>query len=140
MQDGGVCVDEHTGVNGIEKVGALLGLLDVGVNEQGVGLGMDVLHHDLETVEAASLRNLDLSAETLNEVLVDDTVGSSEESEHVGDEVALVIVEAVVPVVQILGQINLLSSPEGGLGLLVHLPDLLIDMSLAMWFSNVACR
>lgn len=131
---------EHTGINGIEKVGALLGLLNIGINEQGVGLGVDVLHHDLETVEAAGLRNLDLSAETLNKVLVDDTIGSSEESKHVGDEVTLIIVEAVVPIVQILGQINLLSSPERGLGLLVHLPDLLIDMSLAMCSSNVACR
>jgi hypothetical protein len=29
-----------------------------------------------------------------------------------------------VPVVEILGEINLLSGPERGLGLLVHLPDL----------------
>jgi hypothetical protein len=29
-----------------------------------------------------------------------------------------------VPVVQILGQINLLGGPERGLSLLVHLPDL----------------
>lgn len=35
---------------------------------------MDVLHHDLEAVEAASLRYLDLSTEALDEVLVDDTI------------------------------------------------------------------
>lgn len=64
---------------------------------------MDVLHHDLETVEATSLGNLDLSAETLDQVFVDDTVGGSEEGKDVGDEVTLIIVEAVVPVVEILG-------------------------------------
>ena len=46
-------------------------------------------HHDLETVEASSLGGLNLLRESLDEVLVDDTVGSSEESEDVGDEVLL---------------------------------------------------
>ena len=35
---------------------------------------MDVLHHDLEAIEAASLRYLDLSAEALYKVFVDDTI------------------------------------------------------------------
>ena len=35
---------------------------------------MDVLHHDLEPVEAARLWDLDFAAETLDEVLVDDAV------------------------------------------------------------------
>lgn len=115
---------EHTGLNGIKQVGALLGLLDVGINQQRVCLRVDVLHHDLEPVETAGLRDLDLSTETLQQVLVDNAVGGSEEGENVRDEVALIVVQAVVPVVQILGQINLLGGPEGGLGLLVHLPDL----------------
>ena len=114
-----------TGVNGIEEVGALLGLLDISVDEQGVGLGVDVLHHDLEAVEATGLGNLDLSTETLDKVLVDNAVGGGEEGQDVGNEVTLIVVQAVVPVVKILGEINLLSGPEGGLGLLVHLPDLL---------------
>lgn len=115
----------HTGINGIKEVGALLRLLDVGVNEQRVSLGVDVLHHDLETVEAASLGNLDLPAETLNQVLVHNAVRSSEEGKDVRDEVTLIIIQTVVPVVQILGEVDLFSSPERGLGLLVHLPDLL---------------
>ena len=35
---------------------------------------MDVLHHDLEAVEAASLGYLDLSTEALDKVFVDNTV------------------------------------------------------------------
>lgn len=49
---------------------------------------------------------------------------------------ALVVVEACVPVVEILGEIHLLRGPEGGLGLLVHLPDL-YDASVA---SQAASR
>ena len=54
-----------TGVNGIEEMGLLGGLLDVGVNEQRVGLRVDILHHDLETVEAACLCDLNLGTEPL---------------------------------------------------------------------------
>lgn len=49
-----------TSVNGIKEVGTLLGLLDIGVDEQGVSFGVDVLHHDLEAVEATGLGDLDL--------------------------------------------------------------------------------
>jgi hypothetical protein len=42
----------------------------------------------------------------------------------VGDEEALVVIEALVPIVKILGEIDLLGGPERSLGLLVHLPDL----------------
>ena len=41
-----------------------------------------------------------------------------------GDEEFFVIVDTVVPVMEILGEINLLGGPERRLGLLVHLPDL----------------
>ena len=85
---------------------------------------MDVLHHDLETVETSGLGDLNLGAETLDKVLVDDTVRGSEEGEDVRDEEALVVVETSVPVVKILGEINLLGGPERGFGLLVHVPNL----------------
>lgn len=100
-------------------------LLDVGINEQRVGLGVDVLHHDLETIEASCLGDLHLAAESLDQVLVDDTVRSGEESKDMRDEELLIVVDPVVPVVEILRQVDLLRCPERGLGLLVHLPDLL---------------
>ena len=111
-------------LDGVEEVCALGLLLDVSVDEERVCLGVDVLNHDLETVEAASLWDLDLAGETLEQVLVDNAVRGGEESKNVGDEVALIVVQAVVPVVKVLGEINLLCGPERGLGLLVHLPDL----------------
>ena len=59
------------------------GLLDVCVNEKGVSFGVDVLHHDLEAIEAASFGSLDLVGETFNEVLIDNAVGRGEEGEDV---------------------------------------------------------
>ena len=73
---------------------------------------MDVLHHDLEAVEASCFRDLNFTTEALDEVLVDDTVGCGEEGEDVGDEEALVVVETLVPVVQVFGEVNFLSCPE----------------------------
>ena len=113
-----------TVVNGVEQVGALPGLADVCVDEQRVCLRVNVLHHDLETIEASRLRYLYLAGESLDKVLVHDAIGGGEESKDVGDEEALVVVEALVPVVEILGQINLFGSPERSFGLLIHLPDL----------------
>lgn len=85
---------------------------------------MDILHHDLEAVEASCLGYLNLTGESLDEVLVDNAIGGSEEGEDVGDEEALVVIQALVPVVKILGEINLFCGPEGSFGLLVELPDL----------------
>jgi len=81
----------------------------------------DSLHHDLETVEALCLGGLDLGRESLDKVLVDDTIRlisagsgwcetatySSEESKDVLDKVSLIVVELVVPVVKIGCEIDL---------------------------------
>ena len=61
----------------------LFRLTNVCVDEQRVHLGVDVLHHDLEAVEAASFRYLDFRAEALDEVLVDNAIGCCEECEDV---------------------------------------------------------
>ena len=85
---------------------------------------MDVLHHDLKAVEASRLGDLYFAREALDQVLIDDTIRGGEEGEDVRDEEALVVVEALVPVVKILGEVDLFGGPKGGFGLLVHLPDL----------------
>ena len=84
------------------------------------------IHHDLETVEALGLGGLDLGRESLDKVLVDDTIRlklaysedsrgatyGSKESKNVLDEVSLVVVELVVPIVKIRGEIDLFGGPE----------------------------
>ena len=41
--------------NGVENILPLCCILDIGVDEKGVCLQMDVLHHDLEAIEATHL-------------------------------------------------------------------------------------
>lgn len=53
-------------------------------------------------IEATSFGYLHLVAESLEQVLINDTIGSGKESQDVGDEVSLVVVESVVPVMKIL--------------------------------------
>ena len=120
----GLALDAGDGLDGVEQVLLLLSVLDVGVDEEGVGLGVNVLHGDLESVEAAGLGTLDLGGEVGGQVLVHDAVGGGEEGEDVADEVTLVGVE-VLPILEVIGEVNLLGGPEGGLGLLVHVPDLI---------------
>ena len=122
----GLLADFWDGVDGVEQELAFLGVLDVGVDQQGVGFGVDVLDCDLEPVETLGLRDLDLGGEVLDQVFVDDTVGGGEEGKHSGDEESFVFVHSVVPVVDVLGQVDFLGSPEGGLGTLVRLPDLVV--------------
>lgn len=77
---------------------------------------MHVLHRDLEAVEATRLRHLYLLAEPLDQVLVHDAVRSGEEGQHVRDKVLLTRLE-LLPVAQVLRQIDLLDRPERGFGL-----------------------
>jgi len=80
----------------------------------------------LESIEASCLRNLNLTTESFDEVLVHDTIGGSKECEDVRDEIAFVIVELMVPIVEIFGEIYFFGCPKRGLGLLVSLPYLMV--------------
>jgi hypothetical protein len=63
-----------TGLDSIEQVLTPSRVLDVCINQERVGLGVNVLHHDLETVEELCFGALNFGRESLDEVLVDDTV------------------------------------------------------------------
>jgi hypothetical protein len=105
---------------------------------------VDVLHHDLETVEELCFGALNFGRESLDEVLVDDTVRlarckalagylkyseeetthGSKESKDVFDKVFFVLSHLVFPIVQVHGEVDFLGGPERRLGLFVHLPNL----------------
>jgi hypothetical protein len=53
---------------------------------------MDVIHHDLETVEALHFCSLNLARESLDQIFVNNAIRSGEESEDVRDEVTLIVV------------------------------------------------
>jgi len=77
----------------------------------------------LTPIEETSLSCLNLIQKALEQVFVDDIIRGSEESEDMGDEGTFVVVHAVIPVVEILRKVHLLSCPERCLGFLVHLPN-----------------
>ena len=86
---------------------------------------MDVLHHHLETIETSGLWHLDLCCEALCQVLKNYSIGGSEESENMLNEVFLAVSE-FFPVLDVLGEVDLFCSPEGSLLILVHLPNVTI--------------
>ena len=98
----GLLLDTGDGIDGTEEIVATSGILDVGVDKERVRFGVDVFHHNLEAVEATRLSSLYLVGETLDEVLVDNAVGCGEEGENVRDEVLLVGIQPVVPIMEIL--------------------------------------
>lgn len=120
----GFFVDVGNGVDGIEEVGVLRWFFDVGINEKGVGFGVDVFYYDLEVVEVVGFGNLDFGVEMFDKVFIDNIIGGGEEGEDVGDEEFFVIVEFVVLVVEIFGEIDFFSSLEGSFGFFVYLLDL----------------
>ena len=84
--------DTGNGFDGTEKVVSLRGVLDECINEERVGFRVNIFHHNLEAVKAASLGSLYLIREMFHEILIYDSVRSREEGKNVGDKVLFVIV------------------------------------------------
>lgn len=59
-------------------------------------------HHDLEPVEATSLGRLDFTTEALDEILVHDSIRGGKESKDMFNEMFLVLVQLVVPIMHVL--------------------------------------
>lgn len=102
----------HTGVYGIKEIGTLLLLFDICVDKKRVCFRVNIFHHDLEAIKAASFWYLDLPAESFNQVLVDDAIGRGEECQHMRDEVSFIIIQSMIPIMQILGEIDFFGRPE----------------------------
>jgi len=68
---------------------------------------------------------LDFPVEPFDKVFVDNAV-CCKECKDVRDKVALVVVDAFLPIMKILREVHLLSSPGTHLGLLVYFPYLMV--------------
>ena len=79
----------------------------------------------MEAVETASLRSLDFGHEALCEVFEHNTVGGGEEGEDMLNEVLLVLIE-LLPILDVLGEVDFLSGPKSSLLVLVQLPDVAV--------------
>lgn len=66
-----------------------------------VSLRMNVLHSNLESIEAASFRDLNFLHEARGQVLIDNAITSSEESKYTRNEVLLICIEFLIPVNQV---------------------------------------
>jgi hypothetical protein len=66
-------------------------LLDICVDEERIHLGMDVLYHDLKSIEATGLGYLDFIVKTLSEILIDNAIRSCKEGEHMRYEMAFIV-------------------------------------------------
>ena len=118
-----LALDRWHGFKSLEQVILFLLVLDVGVNEKGVGFCVNVLHHNLESIERTCFRPAHFVREVNAQVFVDNTVACGKESENVLEEMLLVTVE-VLPILEVFSQINFFGSPEAGHLLLVHLPNI----------------
>ena len=56
-------------VNCLEKIGLFSLVIDIGIDEDRVGLRVDILHHHLEAIKTTSLWHLDLRCEALSKIL-----------------------------------------------------------------------
>lgn len=112
-------------LDGIEQEVFLGSVRNVCVDNQRIGLRMNILHHHLEAIEASCLWDLDLCHEPLGKVFKYNSIGGSEESENHLDEMLLVSCE-LGPILEILLQIDFFSGPESSHLLLVHPPDVSI--------------
>merc|ERR1719509_737883 len=112
-------LDRWNGLNGAEHLLLLFCIFDVGVNEEGVHLAVDVFNGNLESIEAAGLWDLNLAHEMFYQIFIDNSVRCSKESKDMFDKVPFIVCQSV-PISEVPGQVNFFSSPETGLGLLVH--------------------
>ena len=86
---------------------------------------MDVLHHNLETVEELRFGILYFGYKVFGQVFVYYTIGGSKKGQHVLNKVALVVSE-VFPVFKVLAKVYFFGRPERGFGLLIEFPDIVV--------------
>ena len=119
----GLALDTGNGINGVQEVQTFLRVLNIGINQQGIGFRVDVLHGNLESVKASSFGGLNLRHEILRQVFVDNAVRGRKKCQNVRDKVTLVVRQRV-PIFHVTAKIDLFGRPEGGFCLLVHFPEL----------------
>ena len=119
----GLLLDARYRFDGGQETVLFGGITNVGVNQERVGFGVNVLNGNLETVKATGFGGLDFGGKVLGQVFVDDTVGSGEKGQDVRDKVTFVAGETF-PILQVRGQVDFLGCPKTGFGLFVHLPNL----------------
>lgn len=118
----------------------LIGVFDVCINKQRIGLRMNVLHSYLKSIEAPSFWDLHFSAKLFSKVFKDYPITGREKGQNVFDEMLFFFIE-LLPILEILIEVDLISSPKRSQVLLVHLENRMIlygekDEPLLVFFEN----
>jgi hypothetical protein len=85
----------------LKRLVPLLGFLDVGVDEETVHLRVNVFNGDLEAIKTPGFGDLHFLAESLNQILVDNSVRCSKKGKDVRNKVTLILSQCI-PVLQVL--------------------------------------
>ena len=121
--------------NGWQEIVLLIQIFDVGVNEEGVGFGVNVFHGDLKPIKAPCFRYLNLGTELLCQVLEDNPIWGGKEGENVFNEMFFILIKPL-PVFDVLVEIDLISGPEGGDLFFIHFIDWVVlygEKDEALW-------
>jgi hypothetical protein len=111
------------GLNGVEQVGLLGLVFDLGVNQQRIGLRMNALHGILKSLEQTGHRALDFALKADRQVLLHDPIAACEEGQNGLNEMALVRAQGRKVVSR---EVDFLRRPEGGELLLLHGVEVLL--------------
>ena len=104
------------------KTRAFSSSLHQGADQQTVRFSVHRLHRLLERVKLTRLRQTDVVREVDAQVLHDYAVARREEGENVRQVVALVVRQVLLPLLDVLREINLFGGPVRGLSLLIEPP------------------
>ena len=70
------------GIDGVEEFMFFLRIFNIGIDQQRIGFGMDVFHHDLETIKASCFGQLHFAHKIHSQVLVYDTIACCEKGKY----------------------------------------------------------
>lgn len=118
-------------LNCVKQITFFILILNVGINQERISLGMNVFHGHLESIKTSGFRDLNLGAELLGKVLHHDSVTCSKECKNVFDEVFLVGIQ-FIPILEVLVKVDFISCPEWSEVFLVHL----VNGVMLYWEKN----
>ena len=108
-------LDRRDCLHRIEENVSLRTVADVRIEEEGVDLGVNIFHHDLEAVKTSSFCDLHVGSKMFHKILVDNTIGCCEECEYARQEAPFIAGKFVVPMRQIVGEVDLFCHPIASL-------------------------
>ncbi len=119
----GLLGDARNGLNGVKQVVLLRLVLDLGINQQGLGLRMNAFHGVLKSLEQTGHGALDFALKADRQVLLHDPITACEEGQNGLNEMALVRAQGLKVVSR---EVDFLRCPEGGELLLLHGVEVLL--------------